>query len=112
MGFILTASASTFSIKFLMNDDYYNSFPHWEHLKSYLSRTSTNPPSIDPDDVDEMYWAQSMIENDDNWEWLRSEGNVKFLRAPQKECLREAIRSVAKKTLIKKFTIHTFFILL
>ena len=109
--FCLTASASSYSIKFLMKDDYYNNIPHWDHLKSYLSRTITNPPSIDPEDCDEMYWAQSMIENDDNWEWLRSEENIKSLRPSQRECLRESIRSVTKKTLSKKFTIHTFFML-
>ena len=110
--FCLTASTSCHSINFSMKNDEFNKLPHWEHLRKYYSKgICDNYPSIDHEYENEANWALSMVEKEDNWEWLKIEDNIKSFQPSQLEYLREAIREICSKTLSKRIHIHHFFIL-
>ena len=67
--FCLTASASSITIKFFLKDSEYNSLPHWEDVANFISRhETTTVPSIELDHQDEMDWAASVVNDEDNWE--------------------------------------------
>ena len=92
----------------MLKDDEYNSLPHWEHLSMYIHRL-TREATVEDDCDDEMDWAQSMIDDEDNWAWLRIEATVKSLLPSQVEALRERIRNTCTKSLNKRFPVHKFF---
>jgi hypothetical protein len=84
--------------------------PHWEDVTNFISRHETTVvPSIELDHQNEMDWAASVVNDEDNWEWMRDEDNVTSLEASQREALREYIKEVTEKHLSQRFDIHVFF---
>ena len=116
--FCLTASASSITIKFILKDSNYNLLPHWEDVVNFISRHETIVvPSIELDHQNEMDWAASVVNDEDNWEWMRDEDNWEWMRdednvtsleASQREALREYINGVTEKHLSQRFDIHLF----